>query len=78
MSNTTSTPMKTKIQKYKPPTSGYTVRLGFSEITTIKMALEDKLRKHMSNRSSSRIARKEAKLTTKALRGLNEREIYVD
>jgi hypothetical protein len=32
----------------------------------------------MSNRSSSRIARKEAKLTTKALRGLNEREIYVD
>jgi hypothetical protein len=70
--------MKTKIQKYKSPTSGYVLRLGFAEITTIKMALEDKLRKHMSNRSHSKIARKEARLTAKAMRGLNQREIYVD
>lgn len=69
--------MKTKIQKYQPPTNGYVIRLGFNEITTIKMALEDKLRKNMASRYKSKIARKEAKFTTKALRGLEQREIYV-
>ena len=69
--------MKATINKYKPPTNGYIIRLGFEEITTIKMALEDKLRKNMASRYKSKVSRKEAKFTTKAMRGINQGEMYV-
>lgn len=69
--------MKATVKKYKPPTDGYIIRLGFDEVITIKMALEDKLRKNMASRYKSKVARKEAKYTAKAMRGINQGEFYV-
>jgi hypothetical protein len=67
--------MKTKIQKYKPPLiNGYVLRLGGDEIITIKMALQNKLKEAMAYR---RFNSTEAKLTIRALRGLEQKKLYV-
>lgn len=75
--------MKAKIKTYQPPTSGFKLTLGFEDITTIRMALENKLR-HDRNRmrsgslQSKKFWRKEARYAIKALRGVLEKEMYVD
>ena len=75
--------MKAKIKTYRPPTSGFRLNLGFEDVTTIRMALENKLR-HDRNKmrsgssESKKFWRKEARYAIKALRGVWENEMYVD
>ena len=69
--------MKAKIKTYTPPKQGYLLRLGFEEITTIKMALEDKMRQDFSKRRSA-LRKKETHYTINALRGIEGRSLYVD
>jgi|688.fasta_scaffold90280_11 hypothetical protein len=69
--------MKATIKKYTPPSNGYILRLGFDEITTIKMALESKLKNNFRNRRSQ-FGKREIKFTTKAMRAVAQGEIYVD
>lgn len=69
--------MKAKIKTYKPPANGYILRLGFEEITTIRMALESKMKSDFQLRKSP-MRKREIKYTLAAMRGVREREIYVD
>lgn len=69
--------MKAKVKTYTPPKQGYILRLGFEEITTIKMALEAKMKRDFQLRKSS-VRKKEAKFAIAAMRGLQQREMYVD
>lgn len=69
--------MKAKIKTYTPPKQGYLLRLGFEEITTIKMALEGKMRQDFSKRRST-LRKKETRYTINALRGIETRSPYVD
>jgi hypothetical protein len=69
--------MKTSIKKYTPPSNGYILRLGFEEITTIRMALEQKLKSHRKMRKTPN-QKRELKYTLAAMRGVRERELYVD
>jgi hypothetical protein len=72
-----------KIKKYTPPTSGFKLALAFEDITTIRMALENKLR-HDRNKmrgaspNSKKFWRKETRHAIKALRGVWEGDMYVD
>jgi|LakMenE01Jun11ns_1017448.scaffolds.fasta_scaffold9953515_9 hypothetical protein len=69
--------MKATIKKYNPPQNGYVLRLGFEEITTIRMALEKKIKSDFQLRKSP-MRKREIKYTLAAMRGVRERELYVD
>lgn len=74
--------MKTKFGKYITPTNGFTLTLGFEDVTTIKMALENKLRNDRNkmrsgSQQSKKFWRKEARYAIKALRGIEGGNMYV-
>ena len=69
--------MKSKIKTYTPPKQGYMLRLGFEEITTIRMALEKKIKSDFQLRKSP-MRKREIKYTLAAMRGVRGRELYVD
>lgn len=71
-----------KFGKYQRPSNGFSLILGFEDVTTIRMALENKLRHdrnmmRSASQQSKKFWRKEARYAIKALRGVWEKEVYV-